>query len=172
MTPQRLGMVIRTLRERKDLTQDALARRAKITKPYLSQLETGIRKNPSLPVLQRIAKVLGVSHQQLLGGVMKDRWEGEVHYIDYEPNTARRSSGLDALVVGEAWIHHEASGGKIGVVIMISAQDLKKKSALQESIDAARGLLPRLVARHKVEAPETKAGAHLYTWKGAYVARL
>jgi transcriptional regulator with XRE-family HTH domain len=48
------------------MTQDEVARRAKVTKPYLSQLETGVRKNPSLPVLKRLAKALGVPVASLL----------------------------------------------------------------------------------------------------------
>jgi len=47
-------------------TLDELARRAKVTKPYLSQLENGVRKNPSLPVLRRLAKALGVPVAELL----------------------------------------------------------------------------------------------------------
>lgn len=63
---QRLGTVLRAIRERKGLTQDQVAERAGITKPYLSQLESGARKNPSLPVLRRLAKALGVRVTRLL----------------------------------------------------------------------------------------------------------
>jgi XRE family transcriptional regulator of biofilm formation len=54
------------LREENGLTQDTVARRSKVTKPYLSQLETGARKNPSLPVLKRLARALGVPVTALL----------------------------------------------------------------------------------------------------------
>jgi transcriptional regulator with XRE-family HTH domain len=66
MTPRRLRTVLRTLREQKGLTQDQVAKRAGVTKPYLSQLESGARKNPSLPVLKRLAKALGVPVTALL----------------------------------------------------------------------------------------------------------
>lgn len=59
--------MLKTAREAKDLTQDELAKLAKLTKPYISQLETGVRQNPSLPVLRRIAKALGVPVTELLG---------------------------------------------------------------------------------------------------------
>ena len=59
--------MLKTLREEKGLTQDELAKRAKLKKPYISQLETGVRKNPSLSALQRIAKALGVPVTELLG---------------------------------------------------------------------------------------------------------
>jgi XRE family transcriptional regulator, master regulator for biofilm formation len=66
MTPRRLRTVLRTLREQRGLTQDQVASRAGVTKPYLSQLESGARKNPSLPVLKRLAKALGVPVTELL----------------------------------------------------------------------------------------------------------
>jgi len=66
MSPKRLSTVLKTLRHEKGMTQDEVARRAKVTKPYLSQLETRVRKNPSLPVLKRLAKALGVPVTALL----------------------------------------------------------------------------------------------------------
>jgi XRE family transcriptional regulator, master regulator for biofilm formation len=66
MAPKRLSTVLKTLRNEKGMTQDEVARRAKVTKPYLSQLETGVRKNPSLPVLKRLATALGVPVTALL----------------------------------------------------------------------------------------------------------
>jgi len=53
-----IGRRIKALREAKGWSQDDLARRAKLTKPYVSMLETGERKQPSLPALRRLAKVL------------------------------------------------------------------------------------------------------------------
>ena len=58
--------MLKALREEKGLTQDALAKRATLTKPYISQLESGARKHPSLPALQRLAKALGVPPTELL----------------------------------------------------------------------------------------------------------
>ena len=60
MSPKRLGRVIKTLREEKGLSQKALAERVGVTDAYITMLETGVRKNPSLAVLQRLAKALGV----------------------------------------------------------------------------------------------------------------
>jgi transcriptional regulator with XRE-family HTH domain len=67
MSPERIGRMLRVAREAKGWTQDELARKAKLTKPYISQLENGVRKNPSLPALQRLAKALGVPVAELLG---------------------------------------------------------------------------------------------------------
>lgn len=62
----KLGDVLRRLREAKGLTQTELARRAKITDEYVSMLESGAKWNPSLMVLQRLAKALGVSVGELI----------------------------------------------------------------------------------------------------------
>jgi transcriptional regulator with XRE-family HTH domain len=66
MSPKRLSRVIQTLREAKGLTQRDLAEKAAVTPGYVAQLELGVRKNPSLAVLQRIAKALGVTVAELL----------------------------------------------------------------------------------------------------------
>jgi len=58
--------MIRKLREGQGMTQRDLARKAKVTPGYVAQLETGLRKNPSLPVLRRLAKALGVKVTELL----------------------------------------------------------------------------------------------------------
>jgi putative transcriptional regulator len=50
----------------KGYSQVDLAKRAKVTNVYLSQLENGRRKNPSLAVLRRLAKALGVPVTELL----------------------------------------------------------------------------------------------------------
>jgi transcriptional regulator with XRE-family HTH domain len=66
MAPRRLHTVLKALRQQEGLTQDEVAKRARVTKPYLSQLEGGVRKNPSLPVLKRLAEALGVPVTALL----------------------------------------------------------------------------------------------------------
>ena len=66
MSPKRLSRVIQGLREAKGMTQRDLADKAEVTQGYVAQLEQGLKKNPSLEVLQRIAKALGVSVAELL----------------------------------------------------------------------------------------------------------
>ena len=66
MPPQRIGHVLKTLREQRGLSQINLARQAKVTNVYLSMLENGKRKNPSLLLLRRLAKALGVPVTELL----------------------------------------------------------------------------------------------------------
>ena len=67
MTPRRMSTVIRELRGAKGLTQVQLAKRAKMTRGYLAQLEAGYKVNPSLPMLRKLAKALGVPVTELLG---------------------------------------------------------------------------------------------------------
>jgi transcriptional regulator with XRE-family HTH domain len=65
MSPKKLAVVITRLRG--DMTQEELARRAKVSRGYLAAIEAGHKKNPSLGVLQRLAKALGVPVTELLG---------------------------------------------------------------------------------------------------------
>jgi XRE family transcriptional regulator of biofilm formation len=67
MSSKRLSRVIQTIREAKGMTQRDLATKAKVTAGYIAQLELGVRKNPSLEVLQRISRALGVPVTELLG---------------------------------------------------------------------------------------------------------
>jgi transcriptional regulator with XRE-family HTH domain len=64
MSPKRLATVITKLRGRE--TQEALAKRAKVSRSYLAAIEAGHKKNPSLVVLQKLAKALGVPVAELL----------------------------------------------------------------------------------------------------------
>jgi transcriptional regulator with XRE-family HTH domain len=64
LSPKRLATVISKLRGRE--TQEALAKRAKVSRSYLAAIEAGHKKNPSLVVLQKLAKALGVPVAELL----------------------------------------------------------------------------------------------------------
>jgi transcriptional regulator with XRE-family HTH domain len=66
LSPTQLGRMVKTLREAKDMTQVTLARKARVAQAYLAQLEAGTRKNPSLEVLKRLARALGVPVTELL----------------------------------------------------------------------------------------------------------
>jgi transcriptional regulator with XRE-family HTH domain len=59
-----LSQVIKTLRGNR--TQAEIAKAARVTKNYITMLEAGKRKNPSLPVLRRLAKALGGPVAELL----------------------------------------------------------------------------------------------------------
>ena len=58
---------IKVWREYRGLTQQQLASAAKISKPYLSQIETGKRRGTT-EILSAIAKVLNVSLDEIVEG--------------------------------------------------------------------------------------------------------
>jgi len=55
----RLAMRIKQLRKRCGLTQEALARSARVSLAYIGRLETG-HHDPKLSTLRKLAKALGV----------------------------------------------------------------------------------------------------------------
>ena len=59
--------MLKTLREEKGLTQVDLANKAKVERTYIVKLESGDKKNPSLDILKKLAKALGVPVTELLG---------------------------------------------------------------------------------------------------------
>ena len=58
--------MLRALRTSKQMGLRELAKKAKVPPGYLAELEAGKKKNPSLEVLQRIARALGVPVSELL----------------------------------------------------------------------------------------------------------
>ena len=66
MSPKKLGAVLKQIREAKGLSQLDLAKRAKVSQGYLSDLEAGEKKNPGIETLRKIAKALGVPVAELL----------------------------------------------------------------------------------------------------------
>ena len=66
MAVTKLGQMLKAVRQKQGLTTDELAKKARLTNGYISLLETGKRKNPSLAVLNRLAKSLRVPVAELL----------------------------------------------------------------------------------------------------------
>lgn len=61
----RLGQIIRNKREQKNLTQIELASKAGVDRNYIGMLERGER-NPSFLSLQKVAKGLDISVEELI----------------------------------------------------------------------------------------------------------
>lgn len=59
-------MKIHTLRTERNMSQAQLAVMAGVTQGYISHLEVGVKKNPSIKVLMRIAQALEVAVDELL----------------------------------------------------------------------------------------------------------
>jgi transcriptional regulator with XRE-family HTH domain len=62
---ERVGLNVQRLRHKAALSQEECAHRAKIHQTYLSGVENGVR-NPTVSVLGRLAKALGVEADELL----------------------------------------------------------------------------------------------------------
>jgi transcriptional regulator with XRE-family HTH domain len=60
------GVYLRALREAKGLTQRRAGEIAKVSCPYLAQLERGQRNPPSREVLARLASAYGVTEDKML----------------------------------------------------------------------------------------------------------
>jgi transcriptional regulator with XRE-family HTH domain len=67
MTRRGFGPVLKALRGTNGIGLRELARKAKVPPGYLAELEAGTKKNPSLDVLKRLARALGVPLTELLG---------------------------------------------------------------------------------------------------------
>ena len=65
MPPKRLGMTIKKLRIRKELTQAQLAAKVPCHRIYIAQIEAGT-KTPSIATLEKIAKAFNVKAGRLL----------------------------------------------------------------------------------------------------------
>jgi transcriptional regulator with XRE-family HTH domain len=64
-TPKQLGMRLKKLRIAQGISQQALAKKARITREYVSKLEAG-RYDPTIGVVQRLAKALKVTVGELV----------------------------------------------------------------------------------------------------------
>ena len=65
MSPERFAMRLRTLREKRKMTQAELAEKVGVSRAYLSRLEMG-RHDPPLSRLRKLAKALRVNVAELL----------------------------------------------------------------------------------------------------------
>lgn len=62
----KLGKKIKSLRLKLELSQDEFARKADIPYTTLTKVETGVIKKPSVFVMAKLAKALGVSIEDLI----------------------------------------------------------------------------------------------------------
>jgi transcriptional regulator with XRE-family HTH domain len=62
---ERVAAKVKRLREQRGMTQEQLAEKAGISRTYLARLETA-RHDPTLSMLEKLAKALGVKVGRLL----------------------------------------------------------------------------------------------------------
>ena len=98
MAPQpeiRIGERLRFYRQAKGKTQAVVAGLAGVTEDYVSQVERGL-KTPTLPLIHRFSKILGVRVSELLGESATEHDE-RVHPVGYAVQRALMSyAGTDA----------------------------------------------------------------------------
>ena len=80
-----IGDNMHKLRNQRGLTLSELAKRAKISKSYLSNIERNLNKNPSIQVIEKIVGVLEVDLSTLLNSeieevapLVEEEW---IHFI-------------------------------------------------------------------------------------------
>ena len=66
MTTSTFAMNLKAMRTARGLTQVELARKLKVKQPFVAQLESGAKPNPSLETLRRLAKALKVTVAELV----------------------------------------------------------------------------------------------------------
>jgi len=67
MSPTRLSTLLKRRRDARGMTQAELAKKATVAQGYISALEAGEKRNPSVAVIKKLAKALGVPVTELLG---------------------------------------------------------------------------------------------------------
>jgi XRE family transcriptional regulator, master regulator for biofilm formation len=78
-----IGRNIYELRIKKGITLSELAKRANISKSYLSNIERRLNKNPSIQVIKKIAAVLDVDVHLLIGHSSKYQQPIEKEWVDF-----------------------------------------------------------------------------------------
>lgn len=71
-----VGEELRKAREGAGLTQEELSSKARVDRSYISQLERGL-KSPTLDMLLRLCKAMGVSASEIVARVEKEATEGD-----------------------------------------------------------------------------------------------
>lgn len=92
-----IGENIQRIRRSKGMTLSELAERAAISKSYLSNIERNLNQNPSIQIIERIADVLEVDFQTLIGmrNVKKDFPEEE--WLQFAKELRDSGIGVDQL---------------------------------------------------------------------------
>ena len=87
-----VGDKLRTLRNERNLSQDRLAKKVSVTRASIATYESGNRL-PSLYVLVRLARALGVTTDYLLG-VSSDK----TSFLDVSGLTTKKIVSLDLII--------------------------------------------------------------------------
>lgn len=92
-----IGRRIQEIRKYNEISQAELAEYTDLSAPYISHIETGLKK-ASLESLIRIANVLGVTVDQLLNG---NQWSDRKQYITEITKLLQDCNGADRRIIFE-----------------------------------------------------------------------
>lgn len=96
-TAPSFGRQLARLRHREQLSQEALAERAGLSRNYIGLLESG-RQKPSLESAKSLARALGVSLQHLIGEGSSIREDAQPPYPAKLEDQKRRKQKVQKLV--------------------------------------------------------------------------
>ena len=101
---------------------------------------------------------------------MGERWDGDVHYYEYD--RLERLESMDAYKVAEAYIYN-ADGAALGLILVVSAQELRAGIKPADALAEGRRALADLVSERQGEAATIGGDrSDLYTWNGLFVRRM
>jgi len=78
-----IGENIHRIRKMRGLTLSELAERAQISKSYLSNIERNLNQNPSIQIVEKVAKVLGVDFRTLLSSKSLNSLYTENEWVEF-----------------------------------------------------------------------------------------
>jgi transcriptional regulator with XRE-family HTH domain len=145
MKVQQLGEFIRKQRTGAKISLHKLSQVAGVSKPYLSQIERGLRK-PSAEILQAIAKGLRISSQTLYvkAGILEREGKGDVHTSVMGDRALTERQKQVLLQVYESF-REETAGRRARRLTVAPAAAPKKTKVSPGEARAARA--PRTPAR-------------------------
>ena len=162
MTPAKF----KRLREERGLTQEETAARLAVHRVTVARWETGESDIP-----EAIARLWERNLTASGRSGPTDRWEGDdIHHIEHD--TLERYPGMDAFKVAEAYIYGP-KGAALGLILTVSAQDLRAGTTAEQAIKEGRRALATLVKERQREAAKLTANrTDLCTWNGLLVRRV
>lgn len=92
-----IGENIASLRKKKGLTLSELAERSNISKSYLSNIERSINKNPSIHVVEKIARVLDVDVKKIIKGKSGEKPAIEKEWLELIVELKRSGIQIEEL---------------------------------------------------------------------------
>lgn len=167
-----IGARVRQAREAAGLTQEAAARVSKVHVQTISRLERGLAKRPEAETLARLARVYGVSTEQLLSGSAEQSSATEGLSTEFLAGVSegvmwscqRMSSELTALLADaraqlklRRWQPPDRETTTPAEAAAVPAGSQAATRSLAEDVAAMRRALARFAPLMDAEADEAQA---------------